>query len=166
MKRYFRIVILMLLFAVPVYSADVVVGIRDNMAASYPPYIIIDEKGNYSGIAYDVVKKVIENSGDRMVPRKMPNIRIIKGISSKEIDIDPFSNEMWREKYSDISIYSLPYAVTQNNFIFRKGEKRNIKNIEDLRGMKVGTVKGYGYSFWEDAFSKGIAKKTDLWDLQ
>ena len=44
MKRYFRIVILMLLFAVPVYSADVVVGIRDNMAASYPPYIIIDEK--------------------------------------------------------------------------------------------------------------------------
>lgn len=99
-----------------------------------------------------------------MVPRQMPNIRIIKGISSGEIDIDPFSNEIWREKYSDISIYSLPYAVTQNNFIFRKGEKRSIKKIEDLKGLRVGTVKGYGYSFWEDAFTKGVAKKTDSKD--
>lgn len=33
MKRYLSSFILMLLFAVSVYSADVVVGIRDNMAA-------------------------------------------------------------------------------------------------------------------------------------
>ena len=120
--------LLLILF---VFSSIWAKTINVGVALSLEPYIF---KKNNSGIELDIVKNVLKKAGYNVKITYLPFLRIPLYLKDKKIDAATTINENSGIKnvyYSDEDIYY------QNVVVTLKSRHLNIKNISDLKGLRV-----------------------------
>lgn len=144
-------------FSKQVFSDTFIVGCKSE---GYPPFYF--EQGNpETGIYADILNAVGLLTGDTFKKKYYPAPRKYMMFEQNLIDIEPGINPEWRKQYSDISVYTIPFGRASDVMIFRKGTKFPIKDISDLKGKSVGTVRGYFYPGYMEAFKDGHIKRDD-----
>ena len=116
-------------------------------ADPYPPYV--DPQAPGEGLAMEIVRAAFKTQGYTIKLEIMPWVRAEKGVSEGRYDI---LVDVWRtEARVKELLFTVPYAVSKIKFIKRKDNPFEFTGLESLNGLRVGVIRGYGYS---DAFNK------------
>lgn len=126
----------------------------------YPPYIIIGENDQYSGIVWDVVRTVSERLNYQVQPEKIPRKRVDSMLLDGYIDGTPRAIE-WTidpDKYA----FTEPVVRIKEVFFTRKGEEFQYQQPDDIESLTVVTHLGYRYPELEGVFESGKAERFDV----
>ena len=116
-------------------------------ADPYPPYV--DPQVPTEGLAMEIVRAAFKTQGYTVKLEIMPWVRAEKGVSEGRYDI---LVDVWRtEARAKEFLFAAPYAVSKIKFIKRKDNPFEFTGLDSLNGLRVGVIRGYGYS---DAFNK------------
>ncbi|ARH00266.1 transporter substrate-binding domain-containing protein [Legionella micdadei] len=132
MKLILRLLILLLCIffnASPLYA-----NIRVGTLLFYPPFA----NSGGGGFDNDLIQKICQRLHETCILVPMDSNQLYPALDNGKIDIaigliSISSNES--SKYT----YSLPYLVSKGQFLVSNG---NIKSIQDLKGKKVGVIRG------------------------
>jgi polar amino acid transport system substrate-binding protein len=110
--------------------------------ADYPPYVMPEGHPAGPGIDMEIAMAALENMGVRAVVKLVPFKRVLAMLEAGQADLTTsLSYQTERDEYL---YWSLPYR-TDTSYIFftRRDSDFEPKRIEDLRGRKVGVVRGF-----------------------
>lgn len=127
----------------------------------YPPYSF-SETSKKKGIYLEILEEISKITGDNFIAKYYPSKRKRLEFETGKIHIEPGVNPDWREKWKDISVYSIPFSVFTDVIFFREGEKFNVTNAVDLNEKIIVTVRGYHYPRYERAFKNKTINRFDL----
>ncbi len=113
----------------------------------WPPYIIENEDGSFSGFHTEVLREVLK---ELKIPSKIvkyPWERCIQMIKDKGADMI-FTLNKNPERMEFMYFPDEPLAYSASVFFTLKGREDQIKysSFEDLKGLRIGIVRGYSYS--------------------
>ncbi|WP_152207158.1 substrate-binding periplasmic protein [Marinobacter changyiensis] len=126
----------------------------------YPPYIIIEDDDQYSGIVWEVVKTVSERLNYKVQPKKIPRKRVDSMLLDGHIDGTPRAIE-WTDN-PDKYVFTDPVVRIREVFFTRKGEEFRYQQPSDLDSLTVVTHLGYRYPELAEIFESGKAKRFDV----
>ncbi len=105
---------------------------------SFPPYYLLDENGNPSGFAADVMNAVAKRAGLTVKYRVKENwSEINKALQNGDIDIIP--NYGITEQRKDHAAYTVPVDTFRISIFVRK-DTNDIKSIDDLSERPVAVL--------------------------
>jgi PAS domain-containing protein/ABC-type amino acid transport substrate-binding protein len=105
---------------------------------SFPPYYLLDEYGNPSGFAVDVMEEVAKRAGLLVTYRVKKNWgEIFKALRTGDIDIVPNLGITNRRK--EYAAYTVPLE-TFHISIFVRDDTHDVKGLGDLSGRPVAVV--------------------------
>ena len=115
--------------------------IRIGVDSNWAPLEFIDPEGNYKGISADYIAVFSEQLGiDFLEPSKTPWVNVLAKAKEKNIDLIPIlMRTPEREKYLR---FTKPY-LSFPTVIFNRRESGLLSGVNDLRGAKVASIKGY-----------------------
>ncbi|OZG71106.1 hypothetical protein BTA51_22260 [Hahella sp. CCB-MM4] len=116
---------------------------------NFPPYVI-SEGGNVHGIHVDIVEAVMRKMGVDFNLTGYPWARVVAVTDSAGVDFSfPWVGKPERfEKYLMVG----PIHTGRTVFAVRSDDNELVfESLEDLKGKKIGTVRGYAY---EDRFDQ------------
>ncbi len=128
----------------------------------YPPYLIVEGNGNYSGIVYDVVILVAQRLGYTVEPYQIPRKRVDDLLLDGYIDATPRAREWTRKPerflYTDsiVSVREVFFARVESDFHYR--------GPDSLRGLKLVTPLGYYYPKLQSLFEEGHIERLEVTD--
>ena len=109
------------------------------------PYTIKKGETLVGGVLKDMMdelgKRIDKSVEYKIVPRK----RHLQSAINGEVDTLCLYNPAWMENPEEV-LWSKPLFKEKNIFIMNKKKKFSIKSLSDLKGKKVGTIRGYYYS--------------------
>jgi PAS domain S-box-containing protein len=110
----------------------------------FKPIEFFDSNGNYTGIAADYVRLIEQKSGIRFTVIRCENWdEVIARTKKREVDVlNAVVKSPQREAFLR---FPTPYLKIPSVIIVRKNVERHL-TMEQLKGMHVGMVSGYGYA--------------------
>jgi len=116
------------------------------------PLVIKDEKGSLSGIYYDAMVKILDETKIKYKISQKPNARRRRAFAEGETVISCCSNPDWRNKSSekDVQIFSTPFMVLEDVIIHHKDHVLERSKVFD---NSFALIRGYTYKN-EDSFKK------------
>jgi len=113
--------------------------IRLGVDSARPPFEYIDEKGRYSGISADFITAAARRLGISVAPQQeIKWTDAMERVKVGEIDVIPkVTPSAAREKFMN---FTRPYITFPSVIVSRKD--RLAGGLDDLRGMKVGVIRG------------------------
>ncbi len=126
----------------------------------YPPYIIIADNGEYSGIVWDVVTLIAGRLDYRVVPHKIPRKRVNQMILDGHIDATARAREWTKE--SDRFLFTQPITYIREVFFTTRDTEFVYSEPSNIAGETVVTHLGYHYPELEPMFKTGKAKRFDV----
>ncbi len=119
------------------------------MQGGFPPMFF--EKGSpQTGIYIDILQEICDITGDSFEKKYAPTARIKEWFENGAVDIEPGINPLWRPDQKEISVYTIPFMEYTTAVVVRKEKAFPIETVEDLKGKRVGVIRGYTYPGWED----------------
>lgn len=117
----------------------------------WPPYTLLED-GQVRGIDSDVLHLVLSNLGIRYEITLEPWRRCLRKMSDGKLDIllDAFYSE---ERARTMIFPAEPMAESSMVLFHPKARPHDIRSVDDLKGLRVGTEPGYAYS--DQAFATG-----------
>lgn len=112
------------------------------------------EDGNEAvGILVDVFKIAVKHAGHEAEIKALPHKRRndIEWGSSVHVELGVLPE--WREKYKEVSVYTIPFVKTQDIILAKKGAMEKAVSVEDFYGKRLGATLGY---FYVDGFSEAF----------
>lgn len=128
-------------------------------ADPYPPFV--DQTDPQEGLSLAIIRAAYKTQGYTVKMEFVPWARAKSHTIDGKNDILP---DVWsNEENRKTMVFSEPYAVNTIKFIKNVDDPFDYTGIESLKGKKIGTIKGYGYS---DDFKepKGFVRE-DVSDL-
>lgn len=118
----------------------------------YAPFTFVDEKGKLTGYDIEVITEAAKRSGIKINFITTPWDSMFLGLESKKYDIiaNQISKNSDREKKY---LFSDSYLISGAQIIV-KDNNNKIKNLDDLKGKKVGTSVGSNYNKLLTEFDK------------
>ncbi|MBU3015917.1 transporter substrate-binding domain-containing protein [Poseidonibacter lekithochrous] len=105
------------------------------------PYIYFDKNKNInSGLYFDVLKKVIKNTGLKVNYTNSPWRILLKDFKKEKIDLLPSS--FYSKDREKIGYFSDEYYKVRD-YIYVSDKNNDIKNFKDLQDKKVAITKDY-----------------------
>jgi polar amino acid transport system substrate-binding protein len=120
------------------------------------------ERGVYE-LIFDEATKL---TGDRYIPIFLPQKRKFKMFEDREIDIEPGVNPDWRKPQQAISLYSIPFADSEDVLLYHAEDRRSYYKVADLKGRTLGCIVGYAYPELEKRLASGEIKRDDSKDRE
>ncbi|MBF0257489.1 MAG: transporter substrate-binding domain-containing protein [Desulfamplus sp.] len=113
--------------------------IRLGVDSARPPFEYIDEKGVYAGISADFITVAAARIGISVIPQKdVKWTEAMEKVKVGEIDVIPkVTPSAARKKFMN---FTRPYTTFPSVIVSRKDQLAG--GLEDLRGLKVGVIKG------------------------
>lgn len=132
------------------------------VTSPYPPYIISDTNGGVRGIDIDLIREIYQRSGITVKVNLASFDQSIRLVEKGYADLVPtLSKNPQREK---TMVFTDNYREPSRYvFIALSDSPLQVNAFQDLKGITVGTMKGYGY--WEQ-FSKETAIRKDISDKE
>lgn len=128
-------------------------------ADPWPPFV--DPGHPSGGLSMEIIREAFKTQGYEVKLTIVPWARAEAGVSDGVYDILP---DVWHtQARSETLLFSKPYATNVIRFIKLKGDPFEFSGIENLRGKRIGAVRGYGYS---DAFNASrVFERQDVVDV-
>ncbi|MCK4706068.1 MAG: transporter substrate-binding domain-containing protein, partial [Gammaproteobacteria bacterium] len=105
----------------------------------YPPLSMVDENGEAMGFSVDLLNAVAKTMEHDIRFEVSPWSEIKQELADNKIDVLPLVGRTpERESIFD---FTIPYLTIHGTIVVRKGNK-DIHNIEDLIGKRIGVMKG------------------------
>ncbi len=110
---------------------------------AFLPIEIIDEQGNYKGIAADYIHLL-----EKKINVKF-NILALKNWDEVLQKTKEKKNDMWgaatpTPQRREYMLFTKPFIELPAVILVRKGVDKLLNNVDDLKGMRVAVVSGYG----------------------
>lgn len=125
----------------------------------WPPYHIPDPGDDRSGIMPDILTQAAAALGLPVVVRRYPDKRCMKMLEEGTIDAYTKAYE-WVEEPERFA-WSRGVVLSEDMILLRAGGTLRYSRPSDLRGLRVGTVLGYGYPRLEALFAGGGVLRDD-----
>ena len=131
-------------------------------STGYPPYYYQTD-GRISGICVDVIDRVAETLGVKIVYKQYPWKRMLLSAEKGEVDaIFPLFKTADREKYLDFGDLVLAFEEVIF-FVNKNSPLNNRKKIDEVFNFPIGVVDGYSYGEYFDS-KKDFKKVVTLGD--
>lgn len=137
-------------------------GLDEN---GFPP-LYFKPADSERGIFEQIFDEVAKVTGDRYIAKFVPNRRKIKMFEDREIDIEPGVSPEWRKPQAAISLYSVPFADTEEVLLFHKDDQRGYAKLSDMKGRTLGCIAGFVYPEFEKQMAAGAVKRDDSKDRE
>jgi len=105
----------------------------------YPPFCIVNEKGEADGFSVDLIKASAEAMNLTVTVRIGPWSRIKKELAEGKIDALPLVGRS--EEREDIFDFTFPYH-TMRGAVFVRNNQKDIQEMDDLKHKSVAVMKG------------------------
>lgn len=123
------------------------------VSSQWPPYV--DDSMPEKGLAVELVNKALISKGYQPVLHIYNWKRALEGV---EIGVFDATCAIWKtpERERDL-LFSEPYLHNTISFIKKKSLQLDYNNLNDLRGLVIGVLRGYAY---DESFnrSRGLIK--------
>ena len=137
--------------------AETVVGGINN----WRPWSIAEGDG-YGGILAEVFVEAVRRAGHEPELRPMPHKRKNEREWGKTVFVELGVLPEWRERFADVSRYTVPFVETQDVVLARKGTMAAAGSVEDFHGKRLGATLGYTYvDGFAEAFEAGHVLRDD-----
>jgi len=120
----------------PAYADNVSIA-----ASAWPPYT--DENLPQGGVAIDLVATAFKRAGYQTSYNIETWPRTLEGVDVGVYDV--VAAAWFSEARGKRFLFSEPYLTNRMRLIGRKGRDIKVEKLEDLRGLRVGVVRGYAY---------------------
>lgn len=117
----------------------------------YPPFEFLGDDGRFSGLSADLLKDVEAILGvEIMAEPRQDWPRMLEDLRARKADMEP--GLAYTPERAQFLLFTDPY-VRLPTVIFTQKGFRDIVGLADLRGLRVGAVKGYvSYVFLEKKY--------------
>ena len=118
--------------------------IRLGIDTGYGPYSFLDESGKARGIVLDFADELATLLGVRFeLVTDLPWGALMEGLRSRQIDaVATVVRLPEREAYMEFTPIYLPTPLV----VMTRGDARQLRSLEDLRGLRLSLVHGYSSS--------------------
>ncbi|XXF10371.1 transporter substrate-binding domain-containing protein [Pseudomonas sp. D2-3] len=131
-------------------------------AAQWPPYSYQDGEGRATGIAVDVIRRVMAQSGNRLELVFHPARRLNLLLDEGRLDLNYADSPAWNaDNATQRFVYSQPYLQVREYLYFLSDHPARHLPIEHLRGLRIGMVRGYAYRSLDSALGSGRLEKLE-----
>lgn len=110
---------------------------------NFPPYFIIKENNELQGSLYIVLKKVLENANVKYTAQGFPPSRLYNNLKTGKTHI--WIGLKGVKKYDEMVLYSKVSPETIDVRVYTNELVNPLKNIDELKGKKVISIRGYHY---------------------
>lgn len=114
--------------------------------AQWHPYSFEDADGQATGIAVDIVRKVMKQSGLQVEFVFYPANRLNLLLDEGHLDLNYADSPQWNSaNASERFVYSQPYLHVREYLYFLKDHPARQLSLGELQGLRIGIVRGYTY---------------------
>ncbi len=127
---------------------------------NFPPYEF-EEKGEPSGILVKIVEMLFEKADISLALKFLPFKRAYEYVKTGNSEIDGLFNFYKTKERLNFFDYTEPVINNPLVFFVRKDSMLKYNRLEDLKGLKVGVMRGYTYGTDFDKNSLFLREPTD-----
>lgn len=122
--------------------------------SQWRPFSYTDEQGNLRGIATDIARHALHQAGVEVQLVAYPVNRLQAMLAKDELDINYADSAQWNspEELRHF-VFSEPYLRVKEHLYFLKGSPAALTPVDKLKGLTVGTVRGYTYRALDASFA-------------
>jgi len=131
----------MILGGPPVLPASEKATFTVALTGKFPPFSFYSEKGDLVGFDVDVAKGIAEHSGRKLILITTEWDGIIAGLLLRKYDAIVGAMGITPERSKKVN-FSRPYSYSGAQLFIHREKEGKIRNIDDLRGAKVGVGLG------------------------
>lgn len=155
--RFFSTILLILSFSLTASAETFKVALYDGGS---PPLFF--EKGDANtGIYVDLLNEIALLTGHVFDYGYFPTQRAMVLFESGDLHLEPGINPVWRSSSKVPGEFSIPFAKAEDVVLFQAEKLIPVNSASDLTGKKVGTIKGFYYPGYMEAFSSGALLRKD-----
>lgn len=122
----------------------------------WPPYSYQDTGGQASGIAVDITRRAMAQSGYRLELVFYPVKRLNRLLDEGRLDLNYADSPLWNSgDASQRFVYSEPYLRVREYLYFLNDHPARHLPVEQLQGLRIGVVRGYHYPSLGSALAGG-----------
>lgn len=130
-----------------------------------PPFAVFDGAGHLkSGLAKQLIDVIASDLRSAATYQNVPRGRVLEWLDAGQADLACFLNPDWVQNHQAVD-WSQP-LFTSGQVIIRRRDLAAVLNAEALRGQRVGTIRGFVYPEFEQAFESGEIIRDDASTLQ
>lgn len=125
-------------------------------ATQWPPYSYLDGNGQATGIAVDVMRRAMAQSGNQLEFVFYPAKRLNALLDEGRLDLNYADSPAWNgADATQRFVYSQPYLQVREYLYFLADHPARHLPAAQLRGLRIGVVRGYTYRNLDDALNNG-----------
>jgi polar amino acid transport system substrate-binding protein len=127
------------------------------------PPLFFAKSENKTGIYVDILMAIGDKTGHKFEFNHLPTKRAMALFENGKMHLEPGINPIWRSSSKVPGEFSEPFGKAEDIVIFPKGKLKPVNGPEDLSKSNIGTIKGFFYPGYMDAFgSRKITRKDSL----
>lgn len=127
----------------------------------FPPYMIYDpDAGIRQGILYDILVRLVEPLGYRVVTDAIPRKRVAQMMQLGTLDVSERAKE-WEEDPGQY-LWSDPVIEVENRVVSLAKAPLEFRSPRDLAGKTLATILGYTYPELDEVFQSGLVHRVDV----
>ncbi len=117
-----------------------------------------------TGIYVDLLNEIGQVSGHQFEFVHYPTKRAMVLFEEGSVHVEPGINPVWRADSNVPGEFTIPFAKADDVVLFQKGALKPVSSANDLAGLKVGTIKGFFYPGYMEAFASNKISRQDSQD--
>jgi len=142
-------------------ESKLLIGYGDHDA---PPYAIEKAETLYSGIIKDIATEISDELDIGVTFVKTPRKRIERYLESDTIHLILMTNPTWLK--SKKLQWSDSLLIEKEVIVIKDDNLKEYQEISDLRGMIIGTIRGYKYPALQEFFDQEYFVRYDVSNLE
>ena len=121
--------------------------------SEWRPFSYEDEHGNLRGISTDIARRVLQQAKVDAQFVSYPVNRLQAMLGKGELDLNYADSAQWNSP-DELKhfVFSEPYMRVREHLYFLKGNPAAHTPVDKLKGLTVGTVRGYTYLAMNPSF--------------
>jgi ABC-type amino acid transport substrate-binding protein len=161
LKALISLSILMISVMQGTADAEKIVGALD----TWVPWFETVGNNDAKGIVADIFRTAVKRAGHEPEIKIIPTKRRNERAWGKSVDAELACIPEWREKFKDVSVYTVPFAETGNIVLAKKGRLKKTDSVESFYGKTFGANLGYHYTDgFAEAFASGKIKRVNCYE--